>query len=693
MLTTAIGVAVLVGWACNYSPLKTVLPGLVSMKANAAIAFCFAGLSLFLFTISESGPNKGTRRLSTLCALVAGSIGLLTLIEYGTGISLGIDELFFRDLARSVSVHHPAGRSSPITAFNFVCLGTALALLRFPRGWGWAHALTGAAAFTSLLAIIGYCYGVEALYESGNSTAVALHTAIAFLILVTGLWCGTSDYGFMRVVAAPGKAGTLVRRFGLAALALPFLFEIVEIHGDRHGWFGPELGSALHAMISIVSFAILIWVGASSLHSAERKEEAVRENLLQAHNSLERRVAERTSELRLSNDTLQMQARVLASMTESVMVADEHGFIVSANPATETMFGYKQGELVGQHVSVLHDLEEAESPRVTAKTMASVKEGSSWEGEINRRRKDGTPFVSRSQINAFEVAGKLHFFAVHADITEQKQAGLEQRRSAEMQASILNALPAEVVLLSKDGTIVTVNENWRRFAAANLLLTPDFGVGSNYFEICRLAAGPDAEEAGAAAIGLRQVIDGALPEFSLEYPCHSPTQQRWFRMVAAPLQKGAEGIVVMHLDITARKIAEDKYRSIFDNASEGIFQNTPEGVMISANPALAHMFGFDGPEEMIRERNNIQQQAYAEPEKRKEFRLRLEAAGVLSNVELEMKRKDGSAISVSENIRVVRDAAGGVLYYEGTMQDITERKRAEETLRDSEEKFRLLADN
>ena len=130
------------------------------------------------------------------------------------------------------------------------------------------------------------------------------------------------------------------------------------------------------------------------------------------------------------------------------------------------------------------------------------------------------------------------------------------------------------------------------------------------------------------------------------------------------LFEGKNAVQVILRDITARRAAERelraaeaKYRSIFDNALEGIFQNTPEGVFISANPALARMLGFESPEELIRERNDLAQQSYADPAQRAEFQRLLEEKGVVNNFEYQVRRKDQSKIWVSENVRAVRDAA------------------------------------
>ncbi|MEY2557388.1 MAG: hypothetical protein QOE34_813, partial [Verrucomicrobiota bacterium] len=140
----------------------------------------------------------------------------------------------------------------------------------------------------------------------------------------------------------------------------------------------------------------------------------------------------------------------------------------------------------------------------------------------------------------------------------------------------------------------------------------------------------------------------------------------------------------------ALKEAEKKYRGIFENAVEGIFQNSPAGHFISANPAMARMLGFASPEELIRTRNDIERQGYAEPALRNKFKQMLEENGVVTGFEYEVYRKDGTRIWVAENSRIVRDAEGRPLYYEGSVQDITERKQSEEAQKKSEERYRSL---
>ncbi|MGH7845642.1 MAG: PAS domain S-box protein [Candidatus Binatia bacterium] len=136
-------------------------------------------------------------------------------------------------------------------------------------------------------------------------------------------------------------------------------------------------------------------------------------------------------------------------------------------------------------------------------------------------------------------------------------------------------------------------------------------------------------------------------------------------------------------DITERKLAEEslrkaeeKYRSIFENATEGIFQSTPDGRFLTVNPALARMLGYDSPAELLAAVTNIEQQLYVEPKRRQELKQLLAEKGTLEKIDVQWYRKDRNTLWVSLNVRSVRQANGAIRHYEGRVEDITERKRA-----------------
>jgi len=132
--------------------------------------------------------------------------------------------------------------------------------------------------------------------------------------------------------------------------------------------------------------------------------------------------------------------------------------------------------------------------------------------------------------------------------------------------------------------------------------------------------------------------------------------------------------------VTSLRATEEKYRGIFENALEGIYRTTPSGRFLDANPALAHIFGYDSPEELMNTVTHVGKQLYVDPEARKRFISIIDRQDY-SSFEMEMRKKDGSTYWGCFRGRAVRNADGETSYYEGFAEDITERKRAEEKLR------------
>ncbi len=164
----------------------------------------------------------------------------------------------------------------------------------------------------------------------------------------------------------------------------------------------------------------------------------------------------------------------------------------------------------------------------------------------------------------------------------------------------------------------------------------------------------------------------------------SPKDDRWYYVVNTLIKHpdGSLSKMAMIQDITVRKEtehacqqAEKKYRSIFENAVEGIFQSTPEGRLLCVNPALARMHGFASPEEMVAAINDIGHQVFVDPSCREAFKRELTDEGVVRGAEFQVYRQDGSKFWVSVTARAVTDEEGKISYYEGFIQEIGQRRR------------------
>jgi PAS domain S-box-containing protein len=156
---------------------------------------------------------------------------------------------------------------------------------------------------------------------------------------------------------------------------------------------------------------------------------------------------------------------------------------------------------------------------------------------------------------------------------------------------------------------------------------------------------------------------------------------------------GKPAVMGTLLDTTKRKLAEEKYRSIFENSIEGIFQSTPQGQFIVTNPAFAKMLGYISAKELTSSLNDIRHQLYVDPMRRMEFTRILEKDGVALGFECEFYKKDKEKIWISVNASAVRDIDGTILYYEGTVEDITEKKKAKNELSRLNEFNTAIIDN
>jgi diguanylate cyclase (GGDEF)-like protein/PAS domain S-box-containing protein len=277
------------------------------------------------------------------------------------------------------------------------------------------------------------------------------------------------------------------------------------------------------------------------------------------------------------------------------------------------------------------------------------------------------------------------------DVTERKQAEENLRKREQEYKMLVEHTPDVIVRFDRQYRHIYVNP----------IVEKEFGISSaKLLGKTHRERGQPTEMADWSEGLIRQVFETGR-EITFELTNPTPAGNKYFLSRGVP-EFAEDGSVVsvlfIHHNITERKRVEDqlrqaeaKYRDIFENAIEGIFQSAPDGHFISVNTAMARIFGYETPEEMITSvGNNISTRIHADPNRRVEFVRALEQTGAVKQFEAKNLHKDGNIIWTRTSARIIRDANGAVLYYEGFVEDITERRRVEDTLRESQDLFSLF---
>ena len=296
---------------------------------------------------------------------------------------------------------------------------------------------------------------------------------------------------------------------------------------------------------------------------------------------------------------------------------------------------------------------------------------------------------------AGEVVG---FFVLVTDVTLLKQAELKLRESEAFTRSVLDSLTEHVAVLDANGVITAVNTAWQQFAVANGAADQSrVSIGTNYFEICGNAVGrPDGDEAAQVLAGIRRVIDGSLTDFTLEYPCHSPQEKRWFSLHVMPLNGDRRGAVLSHRNVTIRhqtqtllRASEEHFRLLAENQADLVWRADAQMRFTYVNQADRRMRGFESDEVLgttIAEALTPQGQAILAEVKQK--RREAESSGqkgLALNFEIPMRCKNGSVLWIELSTVPTYDADGKIIGFQGSGRDISERKWRESQLLESQQ--------
>jgi signal transduction histidine kinase/DNA-binding response OmpR family regulator len=262
-----VALMVLAGWMLDVEVLRSGLRGRVATNPMTALVLVLAAVTLWMQHDAWRHPRPSTLGRATVraAALLIVAVGVLTLAGYVIGRHLSLDDLVFRGRLAG-------NRIAPNTGLNFVLVGAALWLLETSQGWRRAAAevITLVPIAIAGISLLGYLYGVAAMYGVGAYIPMALPTALAFFALGLGIFCARPDRGFASVIISNDAGGVLARRILPAAILIPACLGWLSVWGHRIGSFSERQGLAIVVVFTIFAFATFIAITARSLSRADR---------------------------------------------------------------------------------------------------------------------------------------------------------------------------------------------------------------------------------------------------------------------------------------------------------------------------------------------------------------------------------------------------------------------------------------
>ncbi|MGZ5781712.1 MAG: PAS domain S-box protein, partial [Burkholderiaceae bacterium] len=402
-------------------------------------------------------------------------------------------------------------------------------------------------------------------------------------------------------------------------------------------------------------------------------------------------IATYVNEIQSALTSLQLKDSALNAAANGIVITAPNGRNEWANPAFYRLTGYSLHDVYNFNPSASVKPDEQDEAYLQS-IRETILANKVWQGELINRRMNDSLYDEEMTITplANEDGEITHFVAVKQEITERKQMEEKLRNRDNFNTSILNSLTSHIAVLNEQGVIVAVNNAWRQFANDNGLLESNQNIlGVNYLDVCRKAISqPYGDEASEAETGIAAVLAGEQDAFHLEYPCHSPDQQRWFHMSVSPLHGSRGAGVVSHENITQRKQAEaalqeseSRYRALLQDASDAVIIADMNGHLEEINRSGEQLLGYSRDE--ICRMNWLQIHPDTELDKLRQHFDAFAKNGSAGPIETKILRKDGRTVDVE--IRPTLAEINGRKVMQKILIDLTERKRLE--------KERLAAEN
>jgi PAS domain S-box-containing protein len=799
LIALALGFAVLLGWVFDVTALKRVLPGLFAMQPWAAITIALAGGALLV-----ASPGRIAAATSTALGGTVLIIGLQMLLQHATGVEFGTDRWLFPTAVSNQPGHPHPGRVAEVTAIAFVLLGAMLLLARVERAWARGIFSTIGTVGLLLMAapLLGYLIGAGILQSAAFFTPIALHAALGLVVLFLGALALRPDTGWMALLSGDMPGATSARMLLPVAVAGPVLLAWLFTSGKQAGLYGPDFQVGLITLATIALLGnALLWnaarldrldrarlAGVEALRQSEERyrtlvegqpdpicqflpdttltfvnqayaefygrqpEELIgrrwldfapkdeRPRFLDELSSFTSQHPERHEETRSTRadhevrwylchlygffddagkivsfqtfgtditprkraeEQLAEQLGLLTAITDSaadaIFVCDGEACVTLMNPAAERIFGWSRQELAGRK---LHDAIHARYPDgrpYPASECPLSRVYATGETLVGHEdlffRKDGSPVPVACSNAPLMIEGRIAGSVLVAhDITERKRTEAALRESEARYRTAGEAIRYGVWVCNPEGGVEFVSQTFLDLIGKTLDEVKPRGW------LDRL---PPEDLKPTLSAWHECVRTGS--EWTWEHRVRGKDGvYRTILSLGRPVRDDRNRItswVGFNLDISERKQAEDalreseaRFRGTFENAAVGISNIGIDGAWLRVNQRLCEILGYSRAELL---QKNYQQVTHPEELSVNIDRFAALMRGEIDSYQLEKRylRKDGYVVWVNLTAALQRDEAGNPAYCIAIIEDISERKRAERALRESETRLRRTVEN
>jgi PAS domain S-box-containing protein len=685
MAVTLIGCLVMAGWMLGVGWLKSVLPGYVSMKANTAAGLLLSGAALTLFSLEKR--TKSTRFWTMLAGALVVTLGVLTLSEYLGGWNLGIDQWLFRDDPNLrddpniVGASEP-GRMSPATAFCLVMTGIALLVSarEIPAGLR----LPMLAAFGAALIVVGglafACYVSDASLHSRwwKYAGMAFHTSAAFILLGCALLALVKSEGGMTWALERAVTTGFIIGVAMMVITSGVSYNLTNRLLETSTWVS-HTQEVLKKTQEVMS-------GMADLESGQRGYIILGdERLLEGRKRAETAVGEGLAELRrLTADNAHQQrrldqlepliARRVQFGDQTITARTQQGF-----SAAEEMLATGTGIQLSDDIHLL------------------LNEMLTEEYELLEKRQHDSNAAATSTFLLLPLGVlfsltvlAVGLFFLNAGVGERAQAESALQQSEARMAGIVTSAMDAIISIDETQRILLFNtaaEKMFRLPAADVMgqsldrLIPQRFRGQNHQHVegfGKTGVTSRSMRSLGALVGLR--ADGE------EFPIEASISQV---KVA-----GQQIYTVILRDITERKRADEAaalLTAIVGSSSDAIVGKDLDGKVTSWNAGAERMFGYTAGEIIGRSITQLIPADRQDDEGKILARIkRGESVGHFETVRV---KKDGGLIDVSVAVSPIRNSSGEIVGASKVARDVTDQKRAAKALRESEERFRTMANS